>query len=219
MRRRWLAFGLTVGAVAAVARFRSRLSAVVRSLQTYSAPSATVYDTVAALAFGGFFSRVTAQLTEGRAITRVLDIGAGPGQLAMKVATSAPNARVVGLDVAPDMIQRASARAARSSDGDRLRLVLGDAVSLPFADGSFDAVITTFSLHHWPDPERGIAEMERVLRPGGVARVYDIADWVRWLERHGEGTPSSKLFGRGWTRTVDTRIGPVPLLYRAELTR
>ena len=49
----------------------------------------------------------------------------------------------------------------------------GDVVTLPFADGSVDLVVSTLSLHHWDDPAAGLDEIVRVLAPGGQAWIYD----------------------------------------------
>jgi len=51
--------------------------------------------------------------------------------------------------------------------------VVGDVASLPFDDGSFDLVVSTFSMHHWADPAAGLSEIGRVLRPEGRALIWD----------------------------------------------
>jgi ubiquinone/menaquinone biosynthesis C-methylase UbiE len=52
--------------------------------------------------------------------------------------------------------------------------VVGDVASLAFPDGSFDLVMSTLSMHHWADPSAGLAEIARVLRPGGRFLVWDL---------------------------------------------
>jgi ubiquinone/menaquinone biosynthesis C-methylase UbiE len=75
---------------------------------------------------------------------------------------------VTGLDLDPAMVERARANADRLGNGDERRpsFLVGDAASLAFPDGSFDLVVSTFSMHHWADPTAGLAEIGRVLRPG-----------------------------------------------------
>ncbi len=107
-------------------------------------------------------------------ISAVLEVGSGPGELALEVARRLPGVDVVGIDLAEAMIDAAIKRAdAERLDG-RVRFVLADAAALPLADSSFDVVVSTLSLHHWEDPSTVFAEIARVLRPGGIALVYDL---------------------------------------------
>lgn len=218
MKRRWpaAAVALLAGVVAG-ARYRDRLARVARDVRTFSAPSAGIYDALASPMLDGFFTRVALDLVEGHPAARVLEIGSGPGRLASRIAEMARDARVVGSDISPEMLARATSWAERSGVAGRVRFVLADASSLPFADGSFDAVVSTLSLHHWPNAAVGLREVRRVLRPGGIARVYDIADWVTRFEPGAEAVRGDALFADGWTRRIVTRAGPVPLLYRADL--
>jgi SAM-dependent methyltransferase len=102
---------------------------------------------------------------------RVLDLGCGTGNAA--VAAARAGAAVTALDPAPRLLDVARERLA--AEGADAEVVLGDAQNLPFADDSFDIVLSVFALIFVPDPERGIAETLRVLRPGGRAFV---ATWV-----------------------------------------
>ena len=90
---------------------------------------------------------------------RVLDVCCGTGDLAL--ASSEAGAHVVGLDFSEKML----ARARNKSDG--VGWVRGDATAMPFADGEFDAVTVGFGIRNLEDLERGLAEIARVLRPGG----------------------------------------------------
>jgi ubiquinone/menaquinone biosynthesis C-methylase UbiE len=78
------------------------------------------------------------------------------------------------------MIERASANAARRTpEGERQpSFVVGDAAALPFADATFDLVVSTLSLHHWDDAIVGLSEIARVLRPGGKALIWDVRPGV-----------------------------------------
>jgi SAM-dependent methyltransferase len=100
----------------------------------------------------------------------VLDVACGPGIVACALATRA--AHVTGADFTPAMIEQARARQAR----ERLANVdwrVADATRLPFADESFDVVVTRYSFHHMPDPGRALAEMRRVCAPRGRIVVAD----------------------------------------------
>jgi ubiquinone/menaquinone biosynthesis C-methylase UbiE len=89
----------------------------------------------------------------------VLDLCCGTGQLADRAAARGAMAR--GLDFSPAML--AAARSAHPG----LNFTEGDAEAIPFPDAAFDAVVSSFGIHHVPRPEKALAEAFRVLRPGG----------------------------------------------------
>ncbi len=102
---------------------------------------------------------------------RILDVGCGPGIL---VAALAPHAgEVVACDLTPEMLERARQRC-HGASLQNVRFNLGRAESLPFADGSFDVVVTRATLHHFPDPQLVVGEMARVTMPRGRVVVADV---------------------------------------------
>jgi len=96
----------------------------------------------------------------------VLDACCGTGDLA--VAAAREGGRVTGLDFSERMLERARRKAPE------LEWVEGDLLALPFADGSFDAATVGFGVRNVDDLERGLAELRRVLRPGGRVGVLEI---------------------------------------------
>jgi MPBQ/MSBQ methyltransferase len=96
-----------------------------------------------------------------------LDAGAGTGFTTEGIVARVDPARVTMLDQSPHQLARAARRPALAA----CRRLLGDAEALPFADDAFDRYVSAGSIEYWPDPQRGIAEAYRVLRPGGVAVV------------------------------------------------
>jgi len=100
---------------------------------------------------------------EPRAGERWLDVATGTGEIAVRAAEG--GAEVTGLDLAPDLIERARARAADA--GVELDLQVGDAEALPFDDAAFDTVTSTFGVMFAPDHEAVARELARVCKPGG----------------------------------------------------
>ena len=121
--------------------------------------------------FGGIAADVVAAAPDG---ARVLEVGCGPGRLSI-LLTRRHGLHVTGLDLDPAMVERARANAARPAGehGGEPSFLVGDVASLAFPDRSFDLVVSTLSMHHWADPTAGLAEIGRVLRPGGRALVWD----------------------------------------------
>ena len=96
---------------------------------------------------------------------RTLDAGAGTGFTTEGIVEQVDPARVTMLDQSPHQLARARRKPALA----RCAKLLGDAERLPFADDEFDRYVSAGSIEYWPDPQRGVAEAYRVLRPGGLA--------------------------------------------------
>lgn len=103
---------------------------------------------------------------------RVLDVACGPGLVACEFARHA--AHVTGIDITEAMIEQARRRQ-QELKLENMAWQVGNALPLPFADASFSLVITRYSFHHFLEPERALAEMVRVCRPGGRVLVADVA--------------------------------------------
>lgn len=108
----------------------------------------------------------------------VLDVGCGTGTVIELLHEKYPDAHYVGLDLTPDMIAVAQAKSLNGCG-----FVVGDAEDLPFPANSFDAVLSSNSFHHYPNPEKFFAGVARVLRPGGrlILRDYTANDFTVWL--------------------------------------
>ena len=120
-------------------------------------------------AIGADLNRLTA-LVEARPASRVLDLGCGGGHVSFAVAR--PAAEVVAYDLSLEMLTAVRGEAA-ARGLTNIRFEQGSAEALPFADASFDVVLTRFSAHHWSNLAAGLGEMRRVLKPGGRAVVID----------------------------------------------
>ncbi|CAD6562609.1 class I SAM-dependent methyltransferase [Paraburkholderia sabiae] len=102
----------------------------------------------------------------------VLDMGCGAGHASFAVAAHAGS--VVAYDIAPQMLATVASAAAERGFSN-IRTQQGAAEKLPFADASFDWVVSRMSAHHWHDVPLALAEVRRVLKPGGRVLFIDIA--------------------------------------------
>lgn len=103
-----------------------------------------------------------------------LDLGTGPGSVALAIARHCPALRMVGLDLAAPMLKLAARQASRLELDERGFWPQGDGHHLPFARESFDLVVSSFALHHWLDPVLILNEIARVLAPGGRYYIADV---------------------------------------------
>jgi ubiquinone/menaquinone biosynthesis C-methylase UbiE len=101
---------------------------------------------------------------------RVLDVGSGPGFWTVGLAREHPTVSVVGIDYSLTQVRAADRLRARSNV-QNCGFMQANAMALPFADTSFDIVISAASLKHWPNGKRGFEEIWRVLVPDGIAFV------------------------------------------------
>ena len=129
---------------------------------------APVYDSMNRLMTAGLDRRWRRETA--RAVVqpgdRVLDVCCGTGDLALAAADA--GGKVTGLDFSEPMLERAREKAPE------LEWISGDALALPFADGSFDAVTIGFGLRNLADAEKGLTEMRRVLSAGGRVGILEI---------------------------------------------
>jgi ubiquinone/menaquinone biosynthesis C-methylase UbiE len=128
-------------------------------------------------------SAVIAQELRSQPLGRdVLEIGAGSGSVAQQLLSHNPELAFTAMDIDPHMTQAASTRLVGFPNAS---VKTDDATAMPFPDDSFDSVVSCLMLHHIIDWERAVAEVARVLRPGGNFVGYDL---VR--------TPLASLFHR-----------------------
>jgi len=119
------------------------------------------------LIFDRVHAEVLAEMGDAAAQT-IVDVGCGTGRLLRAIRARRPEARLVGVDAAPGMID-----VARSlTPGAEFHIA--PAERLPLPDGSADVVLTTISFHHWQDQALGVREAARVLREGGRFILADL---------------------------------------------
>jgi demethylmenaquinone methyltransferase / 2-methoxy-6-polyprenyl-1,4-benzoquinol methylase len=133
------------------------------------APLPSKYDHLAELLSFGQNGRWRAAMV-GRVVPAdgvVLDVASGTAGVALQLAARS-RARIVGLDLTEQMLGQGLRRVAAAGLGHRIALVAGRAEQLPFPDGHFDALTFTYLLRYVQDPQATLAELARVLKPGGV---------------------------------------------------
>ena len=104
----------------------------------------------------------------------VLDIGTGPGWLLIKLSEKSNHFRLTGVDASPSMVTQAQENMANAGLSKSIEITEANVNHMPFADDSFDIVVSTGSIHHWKEPTAGLNEIYRVLKPGGYGLMYDI---------------------------------------------
>ncbi|SNB46349.1 bifunctional demethylmenaquinone methyltransferase/2-methoxy-6-polyprenyl-1,4-benzoquinol methylase UbiE [Geobacter sp. DSM 9736] len=114
---------------------------------------------------------------------RALDIATGTGDVALEIASQTPSSvTIVGADFSREMVELGKEKVRNSPHAARISFEIAPCESLPFADGSFDAVTIAFGIRNVVDRPAGLREMYRVLRDGGRAVILEFS------------TPRSKLF-------------------------
>lgn len=116
-------------------------------------------------------AKAAAQNLEGLAI----DISSGTGDLALELAKRPGICHTVGLDLLQEMTIRADKKISSKGMSRVITTMSGDALSLPFSDGSFACATAGFSLRNMPDIERALSEMVRVTRPGGRVAILELS--------------------------------------------
>jgi ubiquinone/menaquinone biosynthesis C-methylase UbiE len=173
-------------------------------VEAYSSAAAQSYLSKIDDTFVAHALRLVATLITADVAGTLLDIGTGPGQIALKLAAQLPGWLVVGVDRSPNMIRQAVAasRAAQSTPQRpgrkraEVEFLVGDANRLPFSDASFDLVLCNSVLHHLENPARLLTEIARVAKPDGAILLRDLRRpsraaypfHSRWYGRHYSGT-------------------------------
>src|SRR5437867_1259906 len=113
------------------------------NVRAFDLPTVGLYDFLWASRLGGFYTKVADAVTGSCWAGALLEVGCGPGQLAVQWAQGAPALVVTGVDLSPGMVARATRRSAQAGLSARVQFVVGDAAALPFSAARFDRVVST----------------------------------------------------------------------------
>lgn len=162
------------------------------------------YDTMNRLMTLGIdrsWRRKAVHLTAAVNPAKILDVATGTGDFAIQLARSIPGAHITGIDLSAGMMDVGRQKIEKAGLSERIDLRQGDCLALPWADGTFDAVTVAFGVRNFERLERGYAEMARVLRPGGLLCVVELAvPTKRWVR------PFYRFYTKGITPLVGRLI-------------
>ena len=192
------------------------VSARAQRARTLFAPLGPTYDRYAALlSFGQDprWRRFLVSRVAARPQDEVLDVATGTGAVAIELVRTY-GCRAVGVDQSPEMLAAARARVTEAGLDARIRLVEASAERLPFPDASFDGLTFTYLLRYVDDPAGVLAELARVVRPGGTIAALEFAlppapAWRPLWELYVRiGLPAlGRLISPGW-HEVGRFLGP-----------
>jgi ubiquinone/menaquinone biosynthesis C-methylase UbiE len=123
--------------------------------------------------FAKWFKRIAAEVKDKGLSGNILDIGTGPGRLPIEIAKQIKRAKLYGIDLSQDMINLARRNAEAEGIGSGIEFKVSSASDTGFEDNSMDLVLSTNTLHHLSEPVNAFNEIYRILKPGGVAWLYD----------------------------------------------
>jgi demethylmenaquinone methyltransferase / 2-methoxy-6-polyprenyl-1,4-benzoquinol methylase len=182
---------------------------------TLFAPLGPTYDRWGAILSFGQDPRwrrfLVSRIEAGPADT-VLDVATGTAAVALELARQ-KDCYVVGIDQSAEMLEEGRRRIALAAATRKVRLQQGDARSLPFDDGQFDALTFTYLLRYVDDPAATLRELARVVKPGGTIAGLEFGVprglwrplWEAWVR---VGLPAAgRVIGNGW-HEVGTFLGP-----------
>ena len=121
------------------------------------------------------WKRQTAALAAQGLSGPAIDVSTGTGDLALELARRPDIEHAVGLDLLPKMVSLAESKAESRGLSATVTMMNGDALSLPFANGSFACATAGFSLRNMPDVKQALSEMVRVVRPGGRVVILELS--------------------------------------------
>lgn len=106
---------------------------------------------------------------------RILDVATGTGDLAIAAAKAVPDATITGADIAREMLEEGKKKISNQQLSPRIEMMQADSEHLPFGDAQYDAVMCAYGVRNFEHLEAGLAEMQRVMKPGGQLAILEFS--------------------------------------------
>ncbi len=133
-------------------------------------------NTLMSLGMDKLWRRKVVQIVQAKPGMRILDVCCGTGKLTTELGKSVvPSGQVIGIDFSKEMLEKAWKNLNNSFSKENIKLLQGDALSLPFENNSFDGATVGWGLRNLPELSKGIQEMVRVVKPGSLVVSLDMA--------------------------------------------
>jgi ubiquinone/menaquinone biosynthesis C-methylase UbiE len=144
---------------------------------------ASSYEKASRMVIGGYYSTVADEIVAHIRQGSMLDLGTGPGYLPIEIAKRAPDIHITGVDLSRKLISMARVNAQKAGLSSQLSFEAGNSSRLRFEDALFDMVISTGMLHSLKKPVNVLIEINRVLKPGAEAWIYDPANVIQYIDK------------------------------------
>ena len=141
---------------------------------------------------------------------RILDVASGTGDLALLMCRRLQPQQIIAADLSEEMMAVGRRKATKAGYASRISFEHQDCMTLTYSDHSFDAITVAFGVRNFADLERGLSEMERVLRPDGQLRILELS-----TPKH---FPMKQLYAL-YSRTIIPLVGSLSLIHISEPTR
>ncbi len=139
------------------------------------APKYDFLNHILSLGIDKIWRRKVVNSVNKESVATILDIASGTGDLAIALARRVRGAKVIGVDISEGMLKVGREKVAARNLTDRIEMKFGDALALEFDDESFDVVTSAFGVRNFEALDKGLAEMFRVVRPGGKMVILEFS--------------------------------------------
>lgn len=127
------------------------------------------------------------QLVKAKNPENALDIATGTGDLAIMMAEATAAKKIIGLDLSVGMLEVGKKKIIEKSLTDKIEMVVGDSENIPYPDNHFDAITVSFGIRNFETLEKGLAEIYRVLKPGGIFVILETSVPTKFPFKQGYG--------------------------------